>query len=129
MTLFGQLHTHVGKLFRFFCVIAFLSFYHLHGQPSISLNTATGEDADSLAFNSPGPASGQKHPIKLLVEDARRQYTHMIESQSKSLEQAIANYQKRYHREPPPGFDDWYHIAVRLNATIIDEYDTVMTMF
>ena len=124
-----QLRTHAGKLFIFFCVIAFLSVYHIHGPPSTTLNLTTHDDADSLTFTSPGLGSGQKHPIEVLVEDARRKYTHMIENQSKSLEQAIANYKKRYQREPPPGFDDWYRVAVRLNATIIDEYDTVMTMF
>lgn len=53
----------------------------------------------------------------------------MVESQSKSLEEAIATYKKRYHREPPPGFDDWYHLAIESNATVIDEYDSVMAMF
>lgn len=127
-----QLRTHIVKLFIFVTVTAFLSFlsfYYRHRLPSTTLNPWAGGKADSLNFASSGPTSGHKHPIEVLVEDARRKHTHIIESQSKSLKQAIANYKERYNREPPPGFDDWYHYAVNNNATIIDEYDSVMAMF
>lgn len=129
MTLFQQLHTHAGKLFIFFCVIAFLSFSHLHGLPSTTLGPMAGGDVGSLILGSPGSTSGRKYPIEFLGEDARRKYTHMVESQSKSLEAAIAGYRMRYNREPSSGSDDWYHVAVRLNATISDEFDTVMAVF
>lgn len=130
MTVFKykQLETHAGKLlFTFLCFIVILSFYHLHDLPSRTLHAGTNKDHD--VFGSIGPTTGQKHPIEILVKDARRRYTHMVENQSKSLTEAIANYKKRYRREPPPGFEDWYHVAVRLNATIIDNYDSVMASF
>lgn len=129
MAALQQLRTHVGKLFFFVGVLAFLSLYYFHGLPSSTLASVPNIDVDSPTLAFLGPTSGQKHPIEILVEDARRKHTHIIESQSKSLEQAIANYKKRYHREPPPGFDDWYHTAVTMDAIIIDEYDTVMAMF
>ena len=129
MNLLPQLRSHAGKLFIFFCVIALLSFYHLVGLPSKTLNPVTDGHVSSPDVGSQGPTSDYKHPIELLVDEARRKYLHMIEGQSKSLEQAIANYKKRYSREPPPGFDDWYHVAVQLNATIIDNYDTIMATF
>ena len=129
MAAFQQLRTHVGKLFVFVGVLAFLSFYYFHGLPSSMLASVPDRDVHSPTLAFLGPTSGQKHPIEILVEEARRKHTHILESQSKSLEQAIANYKKRYHREPPPGFDDWYHTAVSMDATIIDEYDTVMAMF
>ena len=130
MTLFKykQLQTHAGKLrFTFLCFVVFLSFYHLHNLPSRTLHPATNKELD--VFGSLGPTNGQKHPIEVLVEDARRRYTHMVKNQSKSLTEAIANYKKRYRREPPPGFENWYHVAVQSNATIIDNYDSVMAGF
>ena len=129
MSAFQQLRTHLGKLFVFLSLIAFLSFYYLHGLPSTTLASVPGPDAHSPSLAFLGLTSDQKHPIEVLVEDARRKHAHIVKSQSKSLKQAIANYKKRYHREPPPDFDDWYNTAVRLNATIIDEYNTVMAMF
>lgn len=127
MTLLLQLPcAHSWKPFIFFCIIVSLSFYHFHGLPT-SPNPTGDLDAPYLSFGSLSSTSGHKHPVELLVEHARRRFTRMVESQSKSLEQAIANYKKRYNREPPPGFDEWYRVAVELNATIIDDYDTVMT--
>ena len=53
----------------------------------------------------------------------------MFASQSRTLEAAIKGYQKRYGRDPPPSFDQWYKLAVEWNVTVIDEYDTVMASF
>lgn len=119
------------KSFIAFCIIASLLFYHyyFHGLSSTSPDPKEDLDAAYLTFGSPSSTSGQKHPIELLAEHGRRRFDRMVESQSKSLEQAIATYKKRYHREPPPGFDDWYHLAIESNATVIDEYDSVMAMF
>lgn len=127
MTLIHRLQPHAGKLVTFFCLITFLLFYHRHNIPSLKPYPVKNGPVGVFGFL--GPTKGQKHPIEILVDDARRKYTHMVESQSKSLEEAIANYRKRYRREPPPGFDDWYQVAVRLNAIVIDDYDSVMTMF
>ena len=114
----------------FLCLLAFLSLYCLHGLLSTASDPMLGTDTDMyFGLGSRGPTSGQKHPIELLVENARKRYTQMVDSQPKSLEEAIVNYQKRYKRVPPPGFDDWYHTAVNLNATVIDNYDTVMAAF
>ena len=124
MALFSQLQTHAGMRLALFCLLAFLSFYYLY-----NLSSRTSDPVKDGVFGFISPIKGHKHPIETLVDDARRRHTLIVESQSKSLSEAIANYRKRYSREPPPGFDDWYHAAVALNATIIDDYDSVMTMF
>lgn len=129
MTCFQQPHSRDWKLFIAFCMIASLIFYHFHGLPSTSTNPKADLDAAYLTFGVPSSTSSQKHPIELLAEHGRRRFDRMVESQSKSLEQAIATYKKRYKMEPPPGFDDWYRLAIESNATVIDEYDSVMAMF
>lgn len=68
----------------------------------------------------------QPHPIEKLVKEANLEFTRMIESQSNSLPDAVAEYQRRYKRPPPPGFDRWFDLAVKAKTPIIDNYDTVM---
>ncbi|PWZ01781.1 hypothetical protein BCV70DRAFT_51156 [Testicularia cyperi] len=56
----------------------------------------------------------------------RRAQEHMQETllrQSKTYKAAVRNYRKRYKRQPPPGFQDWFEFAVAHNATLIDDYD------
>ena len=67
-----------------------------------------------------------RHPIEDLVTEARSRFAEIKARQSESLDEAVAEYQRRYHRDPPPGFDWWYQIAEANNVTLIDEYDTMM---
>lgn len=48
------------------------------------------------------------HPIYTLVKDAEERWNEKVSRASKSLEEAIAEYKRRYKRPPPKGFDDWY---------------------
>ena len=75
---------------------------------------------------SPLFATDEPHPIELLVKDAHEEFKSMVEGQSKTLPDAIAEYERRYHKEPPPGFDLWFKLAVESNCTIVDNFDTVM---
>lgn len=68
----------------------------------------------------------QQHPIELLVKKAKAKHANMLKRQSKTLEEAVTEYKRRYRRNPPPGFDKWYKAAVDANVLVIDEYDTVM---
>ena len=71
-------------------------------------------------------ATKEPHPIELLVNEANADFKSMIESQSKTLPDAIAEYERRYRMEPPPGFDRWFKLAVESNCTIVDNFDTIM---
>jgi hypothetical protein len=53
------------------------------------------------------PTSGI-HPISQLMDDAARQWAEKVARQSKTLEEAIAEYKRRNHRPPPKGFDKWW---------------------
>lgn len=75
---------------------------------------------------SPLFATDELHPIELLVKEAHEDLKSMVEGQSKTLPDAIAEYERRYHMEPPPGFDLWFKLAVESNCTIVDNFDTVM---
>ncbi|KAK5165712.1 uncharacterized protein LTR77_008635 [Saxophila tyrrhenica] len=65
------------------------------------------------------------HPIDQLVRDAEVEWMKVVQGQSQSLEQAVAEYRRRYQIPPPPNFDKWYEFAKRKGVQLIDEYDTI----
>jgi hypothetical protein len=73
----------------------------------------------------------------------RCRWEDKVARQSKTLKQAIIEYERRYRRSPPKGFDDWcawavdhvppqlipprFRFAQAKNVTLIDEYDSIDT--
>jgi hypothetical protein len=68
------------------------------------------------------------HPIIHLVKDAQNEFSELKKRQSKSLEEAVKEYRRRYGMPPPPHFDKWYKFAVDNNVQLIDEYDMINDM-
>ncbi|KAG8879680.1 F-actin-capping protein subunit alpha [Tulasnella sp. 331] len=62
-----------------------------------------------------------RHPMYHLIADAERKWHDLVERQSKSLEAAVAEYQRRHRHLPPKGFDKWYAFAVKRGVVLIDE--------
>ena len=48
-----------------------------------------------------------RHPIYDLVERAEAEWDEKLKKQSKTLDEAVAEYERRYRRAPPKGFDKW----------------------
>ncbi|RMY98359.1 hypothetical protein D0862_07618 [Hortaea werneckii] len=67
------------------------------------------------------------HPIDLLIYDAARHHEAYLNqtSSSTTLEQAVANYEVRYNRPPPPAFHHWYTYATARNSVVIDDFDSI----
>jgi hypothetical protein len=64
-----------------------------------------------LAVNMSLPTTS--HPIKQLISDAKVEWEAKKEKQSKTLEQAVAEYKRRNGgMNPPKGFDKWWKFAV-----------------
>lgn len=63
------------------------------------------------------------HPIPKLIANAEANYRRLLARQSQSLRNAVAEYRRRYKRDPPKGFDEWYAFAKDNNVKIIDEYN------
>lgn len=66
------------------------------------------------------------HPIPNLMEEAETKYRNMLSRQSTSLTQSVAEYQRRYGRPPPKGFDQWWDFAMDNDFVMIDEFDSLM---
>ncbi|KAF2105805.1 hypothetical protein BDV96DRAFT_694595 [Lophiotrema nucula] len=72
-------------------------------------------------------STGSQHPIATLLKDADI-YAETWARQAKrsrTLAEAVTNYQYRYHRDPPPGFDKWYEFATSRNSAILDDFDNI----
>jgi hypothetical protein len=71
------------------------------------------------------PASSLLHPIHQLVAQAESDFQTLRARQSRSLNDAVAEYRRRYKIPPPPHFDKWYNFAKARGVELIDEYDTI----
>ncbi|GAA5901069.1 uncharacterized protein JCM6883_004741 [Sporobolomyces salmoneus] len=69
--------------------------------------------------------SQQPHPIHLLISQARSEWASKLSRQSKTLAQGIEEYERRYQRRPPKGFDEWYYHALANDFIMRDEFDLV----
>ncbi|KAI9784537.1 MAG: hypothetical protein M1816_000803 [Peltula sp. TS41687] len=67
------------------------------------------------------------HPIDTLRSTAVSSHVKWLKqaSTSRSLEEAVKNYEARYGLAPPPGFGEWYNYATKRNSTIIDDFDSI----
>ncbi|CAF9942148.1 hypothetical protein IMSHALPRED_003385 [Imshaugia aleurites] len=68
------------------------------------------------------------HPIDWLISKAEKQSNDWASqaSVSQNLAECVQEYQRRYERHPPPGFDAWYRYATARNSVVIDDYDNMM---
>ncbi|KAG9050628.1 F-actin-capping protein subunit alpha [Tulasnella sp. UAMH 9824] len=61
-----------------------------------------------------------KHPLLDLIEEAENKWKATVKRQSKTLEEAVREYERRYNRPPPKGFDHWYRFATDTNFDTIN---------
>lgn len=62
------------------------------------------------------------HPFDELIAQAEMQYRRVLDSQSLTYDEAVRKYISRRHLRPPPGFQDWFYLAKRLDATVIESF-------
>ncbi|CAD0014393.1 unnamed protein product, partial [Aureobasidium pullulans] len=65
------------------------------------------------------------HPIEYLAKNAEHDFSSILQRQSRTLGEAVAEYKRRYNIPPPPHFDKWFQFAQDRNVQLIDEFDTI----
>ncbi|EOA85966.1 glycosyltransferase family 90 protein [Exserohilum turcica Et28A] len=65
------------------------------------------------------------HPVEILIREAQEEFQRLIGRQSKTLESAKTEYQRRYAQHPPPGFDKWFSYAKSKGSLLIDDFDMI----
>lgn len=73
-----------------------------------------------LTVNPNGP-----HPIFELMDNAERDWKAKLQRASKTLDEAVMEYERRYKRPPPLGFDKWWDYVVKHDVLLPDEYDEI----
>jgi hypothetical protein len=66
-----------------------------------------------------------EHPIPQLMAEAEENFKQLLSRQSTTLKKAVAEYKRRYGRDPPKGFDQWWNFAQKNNVKIVDDYDAL----
>ena len=66
-----------------------------------------------------------EHPIPKLMAEAEDKFRILLARQSRTLVDAVAEYKRRYGRDPPKGFDEWFKYALEKDVKIIDDYDAI----
>ncbi|KAG8682612.1 capsule-associated protein CAP1, partial [Ceratobasidium sp. 394] len=76
-----------------------------------------------LTNSAPKPI---EHPIPRLMLAAHRKHKGMLARQSATLSEAVKEYERRYGRQPPRGFDEWFAFVKENDVKIVDEYDSMV---
>lgn len=71
------------------------------------------------------PKPPKPHPILTLIRKAEQKWKRKVARQSKTLKEASAEYRRRYKRNPPKGFDEWWKYAKQNQIVLTDEYDQI----
>ncbi|KAG6248002.1 hypothetical protein E4U24_002888 [Claviceps purpurea] len=65
------------------------------------------------------------HPVEHLSQTAEHEFRATLDRQSKTLEEAVKEYRRRYKLAPPPHFDKWVEFAMENKVQLVDEFDTI----
>ncbi|KAG8984877.1 F-actin-capping protein subunit alpha, partial [Tulasnella sp. 427] len=66
-----------------------------------------------------------RHPLLDLVEEGEKRWEERLQRQSKTLDEAVREYVRRYGRRPPKGFDAWFWYASERGVKLVDEFDAI----
>jgi hypothetical protein len=80
-----------------------------------------------LLFTSYLLTTPTRNPIPPLIDEAGQHFhLYISTATSSTLRGAVAEYNARYGRPPPPGFDIWYQYATDRRSKVINEYDQIV---
>ncbi|KAM3084547.1 hypothetical protein ACMFMF_001901 [Clarireedia jacksonii] len=85
--------------------------------PSWHQDHGTSEEVGDIA---------DQHPIFELMKQADESFRLYDESRSTTFRETVSKYRRRYGRNPPPGFREWYKFARDKNVYNVDDFEQVM---
>ena len=108
-----------GTVLLSFCSAILLIYRHICRIPLFTALARIKLETDQAMLDV---SSTMNHQIKKLHAESQLHSEEMMVRPSTSLPEAVAEYQRRYKRLPPPGFDKSHKFAVESNASIIDNF-------
>ena len=139
----GFIQRHIGTLFVVCVFVAFMQGGLLTGHTTHE-STEVYPDVASSWHPRPDPGAASDgarrssaavpqpldvHPIPRLMAHAEDSFRALLSKQSRSLRAAVREYRRRYGRDPPKGFDDWWKFAKRNGVKLVDEFDGLVEDF
>ena len=110
----------------YLCIcVAFMQAGLYAGRRSTSSHTSRTDSQWTLPSFTQSQTVLKEHPIPQLMAKAEENFKQMLSRQSTTLKKAVAEYQRRYGRNPPKGFDQWWDFTRKHNVKIVDDYDAV----
>lgn len=88
-------------------------------QHTFGLDLDGAEDGSNGTWTPKGPS----HPILALLKEGEEKWDKKLSGQSKTIEEAVEKYTKKWNRNPPKGFDRWWNFASSVHVLLPDEYD------
>lgn len=89
-----------------------------------------GSNNATVTFSSDDRITKNKNVIGQKIEQlwmrAKEKQADLVKRQSKTLEEARKEYQRRYEIPPPPGYDEWFAYAQERSSCIIDDFDELI---
>lgn len=128
----GILYQHRGFIFAVCVFIVFMQAglftgHSSHESLEVYPDVENQGWLSGTRFKSPFVKSPRKavttHPIPKLMIEAEENFRNLLSRQSRTLKAAVVEYKRRYNRDPPKGFDDWWKFVQNNNVKIVDEYD------
>jgi hypothetical protein len=113
----------IGLIFLFGVLVLFFDVGLRSGRQSRALTDSDNQEGKDDSLSSGQEKNAIEHPIPRLMEEAEEAFRKKLRRQSKSLREAAREYERRYKRPPPKGFDDWWEFAHKNEAKMVDEYD------
>ncbi|GIZ49844.1 hypothetical protein CKM354_001286300 [Cercospora kikuchii] len=86
--------------------------------------------AGALAFrlcfpkqpNPSDPTGLLQDRFEPLIERANKSFSAMISARTDTLATTVEAYMLRRHQSPPPGFAEWYRLAVQHDAVVVESF-------
>ncbi|BGP24779.1 glycosyltransferase family 90 protein [Rhodotorula toruloides] len=98
------------------------------GLPDTGIDTPHKFDPNGQLLVEPlssFPEPPAPHPILTLIKRAEIEWNKKVQRQSKTLKDAVHEYRRRYKRNPPRGFEQWWAYAKANRVILVDEYDQI----
>ncbi|OJA14308.1 hypothetical protein AZE42_01569 [Rhizopogon vesiculosus] len=96
-----------------------------HKDRAAAVRRPTSTSTKWITFLKSGKSYSLEHPIPKMMADAEEKFKNLLAKQSKTLRNAVVEYRRRYGREPPKGFGDWWKFAQENHFKLLDEFDTI----
>ena len=110
----------------YLCIcVAFMQAGLYAARRSTSSHTPRTDSQWTLPSFTQSQSVLREHPIPQLMAEAEENFKQMLSRQSTTLKKAVVEYQRRYGRNPPKGFDQWWDFTRKHNVKIVDDYDAV----